>query len=189
MQSVCALRRPLPRKNNVAPQGIPCRHKHHRVLGLLRQGEELLAQGVCRLELGTHIIMIATDHAARGKAAEDRRGVDRDDRAWRVRLSSFRSPSAFAWQSAMRPRRYTCLLRVGYAQVSRGTSGATPALDGDGQSLPHRLSARWLVVLLAANRGLPALSALPRYNAAPGVRAVPQRSLGTGLPSTWAIRW
>src|SRR5262249_37125706 len=39
-------------------------------------------------------------------------------------------------QLAMRPRRSTCLLRVGYAQVSQAVSGVTEALDGDGQSLP-----------------------------------------------------
>ena len=34
------------------------RHKHDRILNLLRQREELLAQGMRRLQLGTHMVII-----------------------------------------------------------------------------------------------------------------------------------
>ena len=46
------------------PPGTVRRHEHRRVLDLLRQGQELLAQGVRRLMLGTHVIIIpqATQH-------------------------------------------------------------------------------------------------------------------------------
>ena len=40
------------------PQGTVGRHEHCGVLGLLRQGQELLAQGVRRLQLGVHEIII-----------------------------------------------------------------------------------------------------------------------------------
>ena len=40
------------------PHGTVRRHEHGRVLDLLRQGQELLAQGMCRLVLGTHEIII-----------------------------------------------------------------------------------------------------------------------------------
>ena len=36
------------------PQGTVRRHQHGSVLDLLCQGQELLAQGVCRLQLGTY---------------------------------------------------------------------------------------------------------------------------------------
>jgi hypothetical protein len=38
------------------PQGAVSRHKHGSILDLPRQGEELLAEFVCRLMLGAHMI-------------------------------------------------------------------------------------------------------------------------------------
>ena len=40
------------------PQGTVCHQKHCRVPGLLRQSQELLAQGAGRLILGAHLIII-----------------------------------------------------------------------------------------------------------------------------------
>jgi hypothetical protein len=39
------------------PQGTVCRHEHGSVLDLLRQREELIAQSMRGLQLGTHVIM------------------------------------------------------------------------------------------------------------------------------------
>jgi len=46
------------------PQGTVRRHEHGRVLGLLRQGQELLAQCLRRLQLGAYVIIIpqSTQH-------------------------------------------------------------------------------------------------------------------------------
>ena len=43
------------------------RHTHGRILDLLRQREELLAQGMRRLQLGTHMIIIPETTQCREK--------------------------------------------------------------------------------------------------------------------------
>src|SRR6516165_5817032 len=53
------------------PQGTMRRQQHGSVLGVLRQGEELLTEGVCSLVLGTHIIItepmvLVTDKPSNG---------------------------------------------------------------------------------------------------------------------------
>ena len=71
----------------------------------------------------------------------------------------------------MRRARSTGPLRVEYAQGSPATSGAAPALDGDGLSLPHGLSVAWCFDQRDANNGPPSLSDLPQCSDALAVLA------------------
>ena len=111
-QSACAQRLPLPGRTTSLPKARMRRHEHGRVLGLLRQGQELLTQCVRRLQLGAHVIIIATVHATRGKAGEGLPDVDRavERTCTSLQLQELRSPSS---QSTMRPRRYACPLLAG----------------------------------------------------------------------------
>src|SRR5262249_1399795 len=70
----------------------------------------------------------STDHAIRGKAGEDFPGVHRAVERT-CRSVPPQEPQDLSWLSARLPKRSTCLLYVGYAQVFLATSGATPVLD------------------------------------------------------------
>src|SRR5262249_32283286 len=73
----------------------------------------------------------STVRATRGQAGEALPGVH--SAAERMcRSVPPQEPHTLLSQSAMRPKRYACLLHVGYAQVSPGASEATPALYEDG---------------------------------------------------------
>src|SRR2546425_7422294 len=71
--------------------------------------------------------------------------------------------------------------RVGDAQGSRGALRATSALAGDGQSLRHGLTARWLFDRLCTSKRQLVPSVLLPYNDAPRVQVVLQPSLETAL--------
>ena len=70
------------------------RQEHGSVLGLLRQGEELLAQGVSRLVRSTHVIISVQATHHREKLMRIFQGFTQV-LSTRVGLSDFRSPSAF----------------------------------------------------------------------------------------------
>jgi hypothetical protein len=55
---VCESRASCPQEEQCRPQGTVCHQKHCRVLGLLRQSQELLAQGARCLILGADLIII-----------------------------------------------------------------------------------------------------------------------------------
>src|SRR5262249_34858278 len=75
-------------------QGTVCRHAHRGVLGLLCQGQELLAQFVCRLVLGAYEIKVPESTQYREKLL--RLGeVLTELSSTRVRLSSFRGCLTF----------------------------------------------------------------------------------------------
>ena len=65
--TLCIVRERIGYRTQVAqrrPQGTVCRHKHPRVLGLSAKDQELLAQGMRRLQLGADKIIIpqSTQH-------------------------------------------------------------------------------------------------------------------------------
>jgi hypothetical protein len=66
------------------------RQKHCRVLGLLRQGQELLAQGVCRLHLGARSIIIPQTTQHREKLVKSFQVFTELSRTC-IDLSNFRS--------------------------------------------------------------------------------------------------
>src|SRR5712691_8472635 len=117
-------------------------------------------------------------HAARGKAAGNLLGIDRvaEHACTSLRLQE---PHSLWWQAAMLPRRYTCSLRAGDAEGSRGAFRVTRALDEGARELRHRLTARWLADQLCTSRRWIVQSVLPLYNDARGVLVVPQRSQQT----------
>src|SRR6266851_7653840 len=82
----------------------------------------------------------------------------------------------------MRPRRCAMAILAGYAQASQATFGVTPALDGDGQSLRHGLSVRWIFDQRDANNGPPSLSTPPRCSDVRRVQAELRWSRETALP-------
>src|SRR5215470_2828162 len=71
------------------PQGTVRRYEHGRVLGLLRQGEKLLAQCLCRLQLGT-VGIIIPQTAQHGKKLVRSFQVLTELPSTRVGLSDFR---------------------------------------------------------------------------------------------------
>src|SRR5215510_7926636 len=83
-------------------------------------------------------------HAVLETIAGALRGVDRGG-AHAGRSVPPQESHSLAWQGVVPQERSASLLLAGRAQGSRVTSGATRALDGDGQSPRHRLSAPWLL--------------------------------------------
>ena len=110
------------------PQGTVRRHKHGRVLGLLRQGQELLAQCMRRLVLGTHVIIIpqSTQH---GEKLVRIFQVLTEVPSTECRSVRLQEPRSLSWQSAMPQGDMHVHFSLEYAQVSRAASGVTPALD------------------------------------------------------------
>src|SRR5215467_724862 len=110
-------------KHGAPPRGGPCPGRVAPTRGA--------AHRVCMLSAAQHPrYNNSTVHAGRGKAGEARPGVHRGAEPECTSLP-LRELLDLSWQAAMRPKRYACLLRVGYAPGSPATSGATPILSAD----------------------------------------------------------
>src|SRR5215510_3163984 len=111
-----------------------------------------------------------TNHVTREKVGEDWPGVGTS--GGHARMShQLPEPQSPSWHAVMHPRQSACPPLVGDAQMSRGAFRVMLPLAGDGQSLPHRLTARWLFAQRDTNSGPPAPEDLPPCNGARQVRA------------------
>ena len=91
---VCERRNCRTQEEQRRPYGTVRRQEHGSVLGVLREGQKLLTQGVCRLQLGAHVIIIpqATQHGEKLLRVFQ---VFTELASRRVDLSNFRSRVAF----------------------------------------------------------------------------------------------
>jgi len=76
------------------PQALACPKQHGYILGLLRQGEELLTEGIRRLQLGMDI-MIVHESTQDGEQPVRVCQMVAELLSPRVRFSDFRSRKAF----------------------------------------------------------------------------------------------
>src|SRR5262249_53076906 len=94
LRKVCLCRGYRTQVEQGPPQDSMRHHEHGSVLRLLRQGQELFAQGVCRLHLGARSIIVPQSPHYWKKLLRIVE-VFTEMLSTEIGLSDFRSPSAF----------------------------------------------------------------------------------------------